>query len=114
MARLIVTAAGSPLFGNFLMVVSVSAEADGQPTTGLKPQNFKIAQLASLNHASVNVREVDKVSEGPEGFYTIQLKPWEPQPTLPPGHYVFAVAVTAGTKRAAQRGQTVAVGDLPA
>jgi hypothetical protein len=34
---LIVTAAGSPLFGNFLMVVSVNAEADGQPTTGLKP-----------------------------------------------------------------------------
>ena len=113
MARLIVTAAGSPLFGNFLMVVSVSAEGNGQPTTGLKLQNFKIAQLASLNHASVNLREVDKVSEGPDGFYTIQLKPSEP-PTLPPGHYVFAVAVTAGTKRAAQRGQTVAVGDLPA
>ena len=114
MARLIVTAEGSPLFGNFLMLVSVSADADGTPTTGLKPSNFKIAHLASLNHASVLLREIAKVSEGPDGFYTIQLKPWKPQPTLPPGHYVFAVAVTAGTRRAPHRGQTVAVGDLPA
>ena len=113
MARLVVTAAGSPLFGNFLMVVSVSGAADGKPVGKLKPDNFKIAHLASLNHASVLVREISKVSEGPDGFYTIQLKPWEPQPTLPPGHYVFAVAVTAGTKRAPHRGQTVAVGDLP-
>jgi hypothetical protein len=113
MVRLIVTAAASPLFGNFLMVVSVSAEADGLPTTGLKPQNFKIAHLASANHASVDVREVDNVSEGPDGFYIIQLKPSQP-PTLSPGHYVFAVAVTAGTKTAAQHGQTVSVGDLPA
>jgi len=114
MARLIVTATASPLFGNFLMLVSVSADADGQPTTGLKASNFKIAHLASLNHASVLAREIDKVSEGPAGFYTIQLKPWEPQPTLPPGHYVFAVAVAQEARAAVGHGQTVAVGDLPA
>jgi len=114
MARLVVTAAGSPLFKNFLMIVSVSAADDGKPIGSLKPANFTIAHLASLNHASVLVREVSKVSEGPDGFYTVELKPWEPQPTLPDGHYVFAVAVTAGTKRAPHHGQTVAVGDIPA
>jgi hypothetical protein len=114
MARLVVTATASPIFGNFLMLVSVSADADGKPTTGLKAKNFTIAHLASLNHASVLVRQIDKVSEGPDGFYTITLRPWQPQPTLPPGHYVFAVAVAVGAEATGGRGQTVAVGDLPA
>ena len=114
MPRLVVTAAASPLFGNFLMVVSVSSAADGTPTTGLKPRNFTIAHLASLNHASALVREIKKVTEDPPGFYIVQLKPWEPQPTLPPGHYVFGVAVAAGTKATPLNGQTVARGDLPA
>jgi hypothetical protein len=114
MAALVVTAAASPLFGNFLMVVSVSSAADGTPTTGLKPKNFVIAHLASLNHAAAHVREIKKVTESPPGFYIVQLKPWEPQPTLPPGHYVFGVAVTAGTAKAPASGQTVAWGDLPA
>jgi hypothetical protein len=42
-----------------------------------------------------------------------ELKPWAPQPTLPPGHYVFGVVVSTGTKRSLSSGQTVAVGDLP-
>ena len=113
MGRLIVTAAASPLFNNFLMVVSVSDAADGKPVTGLKPPSFKVAQLASLNHAAALEREVDKVTEGPDGFYIVTLKPWAPQPTLPAGHYVLGVAVSAGPRTAPRNGQTVAWGDIP-
>src|SRR2546430_29510 len=113
MARLIVSAAASPLFGNFLMVVSVSTDAEGAPVTGLKPRNFMIADLASLNHAAALVRQIKQVTESPPGFYIVELKPWAPQPTLPPGHYVFGVAVSTGTKKSPSNGQTVAEGDLP-
>jgi len=108
MARLIVSAKGSALFGNFLMAVSVTSDA-GVPSQGLKPANFNVAHLASLNHASANPRVVTKATESPAGFYILELKPSSAQPTLPPGHYVFAVAVTAKT----DRGQTVATGDIP-
>jgi hypothetical protein len=114
MARLVVTAAASPLFSNFLMIVSVSSAADGTPVTNLKAKNFHVYQLASLNHASVNERTVGQITEGPDGFYTVQLVPAEFQPQLPPGHYVFGVVVkTSGRRRQdIHHGQTVAVGDL--
>lgn len=108
MARLIVSAMGSPLFGNFLMCVSVTS-VEGVPTQGLKPANFNVAHLASLNHAGANGRVVAKVTEAPPGFYIVELKPNPIQPTLPPGHYVFAVSVTAKT----DQGHTVAAGDIP-
>jgi hypothetical protein len=108
MARLIVSAKGSPLFGNFLMVVSVTSSA-GVPTAGLKPDNFYVAHMASLNHAGANHRVVTKATEGPGGFYILELKPSSAQPTLPPGHYVFAVAVSTNV----DFGQTVAAGDIP-
>ncbi len=108
MARLIVSAKGSPLFGNFLMIVSVTSTA-GIPKKGLKPENFLVAHMASLNHAGANQRTVTKATEGPGGFYILELKPSPSQPTLPPGHYVFAVAVSAS----ADSGQTVAAGDIP-
>lgn len=125
--RLIVTAAASPIFGNFLMLVSVSGEPDGKPVTGLKPANFKVHHLASLNHAHPTQRDVTKASEGPSGFYTLTLLPKDYQPDLPPGHYVFAVGVTAGAGKPAKKapkgrgtppqptsfGQTIAEGDLP-
>ena len=113
MGRLVVTAEASPLFNNFLMVVSASDAGDGKPVTGLKAANFKIAHIASLNHAAALEREVDKVTEGPDGFYIVSLKPWAPQPTLPAGHYVLGVAVSAGPRTAPRYGQTVAVGDIP-
>ena len=109
MALLIVSAAASPLFKDFLMIVSVTS-AEGEPATGLKVSNFKIHLLASLNHASVNPRPVSKVSEGPAGFYTVQLKKDEINSNLTQGHYVFAVAVTSGKTN---KGQTVATGDMP-
>jgi len=96
------------LFGNFLMIVSVTSNA-GVPTKGLKAVNFKVAHLASLNHAGADPRVVTQAEEAPAGFYILQLKPNPAQPELPPGHYVFAVAVTAGT----DQGQTVAAGDIP-
>ena len=108
MTRLIVSAEGSPLFGNFLMIVSVTSDT-GVPTKGLKSDNFEVVQLASLNHAGANQRVVTKVTESPAGFYILELKPNAVQPTLPPGHYVFAVAVTAKT----DHGQTVAADDIP-
>ena len=113
MSALNVTAAASPLFNNFLMCVSVSDATTGAPTTGLKPPNFLIAHLASLNHAAELDRTVSSVKEGPPGFYIVQLAPWAPQPTLPAGHYVFAVAVNAGTKAKPTNGQTVAWGAIP-
>ena len=119
--RLIVTAAASPLFGNFLMCVSVSAESDGTPVKALKPKNFSIYHLASLNHAFPSERDVTQAKEGPAGFYTLSLKPKEYQPELPPGHYVFAVAVKTFAEKTRKggaavpkdHGQTIAVGDLP-
>ena len=110
MALLIVTAAASPLFGDFLMLVSVSS-ADGKPVGGLGISAFKVGHLASLNHASPNDRPVAKASEGPAGFYTLQLAPNKVQPNLPNGHYVFSVVVAAG-RNASNHGQTVAVGDM--
>ena len=108
MSLLVVTAAASPLFGDFLMIVSVTSAA-GEPVKGLKISNFKVHMLASLNHASVKPRPVKTASEGPNGFYTLQLKKNDVQPTFPTGHYVFGVAVTSGK----DKGQTVATGDLP-
>lgn len=125
MKRLIVSAAASPLFGNFLMVVSVSQEEDGKPVTKLKASDFTIHQLASKNHASTNKRTVDKAKEGPAGCYTVILKPKKVQPDLPPGHYVFSVAVKKHYPVIGQigdrpkkstkfdAGQTIATGDLP-
>lgn len=111
MSRLVVTAEASPLFDDFLMVVSVSSADDGLPTKGLKKANFTIAQLASLNHASANVRTVKSVKEGPPGFYIVQLQP--PENKLFAGHYVLGVIVTAGPRDAPSFGQTVASGDIP-
>jgi len=119
--RLIVTAEASPLFGNFLMCVSVSGESDGAPVAALKPKNFAVYHLASLNHAFPTERDVTEAKEGPAGFYTLILKPKEYQPELPPGHYVFAVAVKtfsekrpkSGPAPVKDQGQTIAVGDLP-
>lgn len=108
MARLIVTAAANPLFDDVLMVVSVSADATGQPTKGLQAKNFQIADMASLNHAIADPRTINDVKEGPDGFYIVTLTQAN---TLTPGHYVFAVAVNAAR---VGRGQTVAVGDIPA
>src|SRR5262249_31706438 len=114
--------AASPIFGNFLMLVSVSAESDGKPVQGLKPNNFKIHHLASLNHAYPTERDVTEAKEGPNGFYTLTLKPKEYQPQLPPGDYVFAVAVETGSEARGKgggpsmpkdHGQTIAVGNLP-
>jgi hypothetical protein len=53
------------------------------------------------------------VTEDPPGFYIVQLKPWEPQPNLPSGHYVFGVAVTSGPRKSPGHGQTVASGTIP-
>jgi hypothetical protein len=97
--------------------VSVST-TDGKPATGLAASNFAISDMASLNHAFPSLRTINKLSEGPDGFYIIQLNGNPAQPTLPPGHYVFAVVVSRtisrgrGLKRV-NNGQTVAVGDLP-
>ena len=138
MSKLVVAAEASPLFGNFLMVVSVSEEASGKPVKKLGKTNFGIYQMASLNHASKKKRVINKVKEGPDGIYTITLKPWQYQPQLPPGHYVFAVMATVHQlvvqkadgsdssvtelKKATRAkiktkpikwGQTVATGDLP-
>jgi len=128
MKRLIVSAAASPLFGNFLMLVSVSSESDSKPIEKLKAKDFSIHHLASLNHAGASKRTVDKVKEGPKGFYIITLKPKKYQPQLPPGHYVFAVSVKksypvisvigttprkSSTSTKFDYGQTIAVGDLP-
>jgi hypothetical protein len=114
MALLIVSATGSPLFGDFLLLVSVTS-ADGKPVKNLKPGNFTVHDLASFNHASVKSRSIAKATQGPDGFYTLQLSPDEVQPTLPPGHYVFAVGVNGLARKGATpaHGQTVAVGDLP-
>jgi hypothetical protein len=108
MSLLIVTAAASPLFGDFLMVVSVT-NADGTPKKGLKVSNFKIYEMASLNHAAANNRPVSKVTEAPDGFYIVQLKKNNVQPVLPNGHYVLGVIVTSGKS---DKGQTVATGDM--
>ena len=108
MTRLIVSAEASPLFGNFLMIVSVTSDT-GVPTKGLKPDNFEVVHLASLNHAGANQRVVTKATESPAGFYILELKPNTAQPTLPPGHYVFGVAVAANTGL----GQTLASGNIP-
>lgn len=125
MKRLIVSATASPLFKNFLMLVSVSTEDEGKPVKKLKASSFSIYQLASLNHASALKRDVHSVKEGPDGFYIVQLKPWKVQPDLPAGHYVFAVGVKKPYLVAGQIGrpapkptkfdcgQTIAVGDLP-
>lgn len=110
----VVTAAGSPLFSNFLMLVSVTTH-DGQPVTGLKPANFQVHHLASLNHASVNDRNVTEAKEGPAGFYTLKLQPESFQPDLPPGRYVFAVGVsrTLHPNGKPQSGQAIALGEIP-
>lgn len=119
MARLIVTAEGSRSFGDFRMVVSVSAEADGQPTTGLKAKNFIVTHLVSLDPPpgpegwleALSLGKVDKVKEGPPGFYIVNLKHPGALSTLPPGHYAIGVAVTTYSGRvgaATHHGQTLA------
>jgi hypothetical protein len=105
MARLVVSATGSPLFGDFLIIVSVTS-SEGAPATGLKPVNFKVTHMASSNHAGADLRVVAKATESPAGFYILELQRGS---QLSPGHYVLAVTVTSG----ANQGQTVAAGDIP-
>jgi hypothetical protein len=113
MALFIVSAAASPLFGDFIFEVSVS-DVDGKPVSGLGPKNFEVAHLASLNHAGASPRSIAKADEGPDGFYIVQPKPSKTQPQLPAGKYVFAVAVRRLAKRGnpQDNGQTVAVGTM--
>lgn len=69
MARLIVTAEASPLFGDFLMVVSVSNE-DGTPREGFGKGSFEIRHLPSFNHAHAGPkRTIQQIKEAPAGFY---------------------------------------------
>ena len=113
MALLIVSAATSPLFGDFLIEVSVTDD-QGNPVSGLAPKNFEVAHLASLNHAGATPRSIAKADEGPPGFYIVQLKPNKVQPQLPLGDYVFAVGVKRTVKKGSppDSGQTVAVGTM--
>ena len=111
MALAIVSATASPLFGDFLILVSVT-DANGAPVSSLKPAAFKVALLASLNHASPQDRPVNEAKEGPSGFYTLILAPNDVQPNLFKGHYVLAVAVSFKRKTTEYQGQTVAVGDM--
>jgi len=109
MPLLIVSAAASPLFGDFLIEVSVT-DADGGPVFRLKPANFLVAHLASFNHAGANPRPVKSATEGPDGFYILQLKTKNKvQSQLPAGHYVFRGCRQRSQieRRACQTGQTV-------
>jgi hypothetical protein len=112
-ALAIVSATASPLFGDFLILVSVT-DNNGVPVSSLKPGAFKVALLASLNHAFPQDRPVQEAKEGPSGFYTLTLVPNNAQPTLPKGHYVLAVAVSFKRNTTEYQGQTVAVGDMVA
>ena len=113
MALLIVSAAASPLFGDFLIEVSVT-DGQGAPVSGLAPKSFEVAFLASLNHAGAYSRSIAKADEGPAGFYIVQLKPDKIQSQVPAGNYVFAVAVKRTVKKGQPQdnGQTVAVGTM--
>jgi len=114
MARLIVEASGTPLFGDVLMEVSVS-DLDGNPVSGLKPKNFFIHHLASRNHASAAARVVKEAKEGPNGFYIVSLKGDEIHSNLPAGIYILAVSVGSGSRKGGgftNHGQALAVADL--
>lgn len=115
MARLTVSATAVSLFGDFRVVVSVSGQ-DGKPTKKLRQQSFKIHRLIvnpGVNAPSVALaRPVLLAEEGPNGFYMLKLE----EMILPPGHYVFAVAVTTTPRKGGEpnQGQVVAEGDIPA
>jgi hypothetical protein len=92
MPSLTITAEGSPLFRNFLAVVSVTLP-NGAPCTGLRVSHFTFHRLASRNHASCVALVIREIQECPTGAYTVQFEPDPVQPDRPPGHYVLHVAV---------------------
>jgi hypothetical protein len=110
MAQFFVEAAGSPLFSDVLVEVSVS-DASGKAVTGLKPKNFFVSHLASKNHAGASQRVVSKAAEGPSGFYILTLKSTDID-DLSPGVYILAVSVERAIKGGSDRGQALAIADL--
>jgi hypothetical protein len=99
MSRLIVTATCAGASDTPLMLVSVSAAANGKPVSKLKTQHFNVRYLAvtypGLSHLMAS-STVTKVSEDPEGFYILDLAP--PTKSLhvgPMPGYHWMVAVTS-------------------
>ena len=125
MKRYVITATAAESGSNFSILVSVSNAEDGSPATGLKSKNFEVHHLWSGAGFHNVERKSSKVTEAPDGFYTLYLKPLKVQPKLYSGHYVFGVIAkksrpvagrvgeTNSTTAITHWGQAIAKGDLP-
>ena len=114
MSRFEVSAVAIQRVDDFLIVASVVSADDFHPRRGLRPENFRVAQLANVDDDTVLDRVVAGVTEGPHGVYRLHLVPSKSLPQQRPGRYVLVVAVSAPPHGggADYHGQTLAVGEL--
>jgi hypothetical protein len=114
MSRFVLSAVTTQRGDDFLVVVSVVSADDFHPRRGLRPENFRVTQLATLDDDTVVDRPVAAVSEGPHGVYRLRLAPSESRPPPRRGRSVLVVEVSAPPHGggADYHGQTLTVGDL--
>ena len=113
MSRFVLSAVATQRDDDFLVVVSVISADDFHPRRGLRPENFRVAQLPALADDTVVDRPVAAATEGPPGVYRLRLAPSE-SPPHQPGRYVLVVQVSAPPHGggADYHGQTLTAGDL--
>jgi hypothetical protein len=113
MARFVVSAVPSQLVDDSHLVVSVSSADDGHPRDGLRPENFRVAQLANLDD-TVWDRPVAAVTESLPGVYRLHLASNHYLAQKRSGRYVLAVIVSAPPHGGGAdfHGQTLAAGAL--
>jgi hypothetical protein len=114
MSRFVLSAVTTQRGDDFLIVVSVISADDFHPRRGLRPENFRVTQLTTLDDDTVVDRPVVGVSEGPHGVYRLRLAPGENLPQQRSGRDVLVVEVSAPPHGggADYHGQTLTVGDL--
>jgi hypothetical protein len=93
MTHLVVSAGTMIGFSRVLFTVSVTAETNGQPRSGLAPQHF-IVHFGSGDIDVDPVRwPVQELNEAPNGIYTVLMDANHPHPVIPGGIYVFTISV---------------------
>ena len=95
MSRFVLSAVATQRGDDFLIVVSVVSADDFHPRRGLRPENFRVTQMANPDDDTAVDRPIAAVTEGPHGVYRLRLTPSENVSQHQPGRYVLVVEVSA-------------------
>ena len=112
MSRFVLSAVATQRGDDFLIVVSVVSADDFHPRRGLRPENFRVTQMANPDDDTAVDRPIAAVTEGPHGVYRLHLVPGKGWRRQRSGHSIFVVAVSAPPHGggADYHGQTLTIG----